>query len=86
MTSREAGMLTLRQFYLLLAEWYNEQRLLDIRAYRFVVTQYSEAPVPGDVFPLLKETPKIRPVEEVDPDRDDVIFHMVTASMTVPSK
>lgn len=49
------------------------------------MTQYTEAPTPGDLFPLLKDVPNQRRKEaESDPDKDDVIFHMITSSLTVP--
>lgn len=50
------------------------------------MTQYTEAPVPGDLFPLLKENQYKEKYADPDPDKDELIFHMVTASMSTPSK
>lgn len=66
-----------------MGEWYHEQRLQDTRFYKFISTQYTEVVPPGDVFPLLKDYPKVsKSVSEEDPDKDELIFHMVTAGLT----
>lgn len=56
----------------------------DIRAYRFIVTQYSKDPPEAwKVFPLLAG-PELRPIvnDEDALAHDDLIFHSVTASLS----
>ena len=66
-------------FYLLWAEWYFEQRLLDSRAWKFIVTQYTKPPERGEVFPWLAEEQQIS--DDIDLDADEMVFHAITSQL-----
>lgn len=72
--------MTLRKFYLLLAEWYVEQRINDARTYKLLCAQLTSAPDPGAIFPLLKNTNDSSDDDEEDVD-DDISFQQVAAAL-----
>ena len=81
MTEPEIGRLTLRKFYLLLAEWYAAERLRDARAYKLLCAHLAKAPEPGEVFPLLKSCSAEPDDEDEDEIDDDASFRQVAAAL-----
>jgi len=69
----------LRQFYLLLAEWYAQQKLEDARCYRLICCWVRDVPAFETVFPLWEESEA--EVREDDEDGDSS-FYAVTAALT----
>jgi hypothetical protein len=80
LSEREVGRLTLRKFYLLLAEWYAQQRLIDSRFYKLICSHLTKAPDPHDVFPLLDSVSD----EDLEsgPEDDLLSFQQATAALT----
>jgi hypothetical protein len=74
--------LTLRQFYLLLAEHYSQQKSEDQRWYRLICCWTKDTPPFEQVFPLWGEG--VAAVSEVDGDEfeDERMFRNVTAALT----
>jgi hypothetical protein len=72
------GRLTLRQFFLLLGEYYTQQRLEDGRVYRLLCVWSKDQPRLEVMFPSFNIT-----AEQVDELADDLAsFQQVTASLT----
>jgi len=71
--------LTLRQFYLFLSEYYEQERAIDRRCYKLICTQLERPPAPGKLFPLLEN---MESEVDTDSEPDDLItFQQVTASL-----
>ena len=78
----EVGRLTLRQFYLLLAEWYQEQARQDRRFYLLMLGQYKEPPDVNAIFPLLKSSDADAEELEDPTSEDDFLkFQQITSSL-----
>jgi hypothetical protein len=77
--------LTLRKFFLLLAEYYDQQWVEDNRLFQLIRIHFKEAPPPGAFFPLLGDGGARVPapvLNDDDPDIDDQIaFQAVAASI-----
>ena len=75
------GRLTLRQFYLLLAECYAQQRMEDARWYRLICCWVREAPAFGSIFPLWGDQPLSEDIEDTE-ENVEAVFRQVTAALT----
>ncbi len=67
----------MRKFYLLLAEYMDQQRLLDSRTFKLLAIHMKDPPDPGVIFPSLRVDDEPRA-----DDNDDAIFRSVAASLT----
>jgi hypothetical protein len=73
------GRLTLRKFYLLLAEYYEQERLMTDRFYKLICCHLKEPVAAETLFPLMRrEDPADPDGDEVD---DETNFRAVTASL-----
>lgn len=70
--------MTVRKFFLLLAEWQDGQRAVDARVYRLLAVHMKEPPEPGDLFPLLRARAEPEPEDGAG---DETIFQQVAASL-----
>lgn len=70
----------MRKFYLLLSEWYFEQRLKDSRAYKLLCVHLKDPPKAGNLFPFLREQEDDVPDDSMESDFAN--FHAITASLT----
>jgi len=77
--------LTLRQFYLLLAEWYHVQSIEERRFYLLFCRGLQDPEAARKLFPLLQVEEPDRE-SEPDPEDDIMRFNAVTAALTSYSK
>jgi hypothetical protein len=71
--------LTLRQFYLLLAEFYLRQKMEDWRCYLLICSNMKDPPPAGKLFPSLRGDEE---ADEIAEDADDEsIFRQVAAEL-----
>lgn len=84
MSEGEVGRLTLRKWYLLLAEWYTQQRLIDSRWYKLICCHCAKAPEAGAVFPLLAGLTAAP--DEPDYEDDVMSFQQTTAVLSTAGR
>jgi len=80
------GRLTLRKLYLLLAEYYMQMRLEDIRFYKLICCHFSKENTPPaeKIFSSLQE--EEAPPEDIDVRDDTTIYQQIVATLEQTSR